>query len=108
MTQDSLRGILASNLIKLIRHATPEGDRPSIRAWAMARGLDVRLIDRLTKAEHSVTLDKIEEIASACGLQPWHLLLPDLDPRAKPDAPISAEDKALITRLRSLLVSPPP
>jgi hypothetical protein len=75
----------------------------SVRAWALARELDVRLIDRLTKGEHAVTLDKLDEIATACGLQPWHLLIDGLDTEAPPDRPISAEDQAMISKLRRLL-----
>ena len=75
----------------------------SIRAWALTRGLDVRLIDRLTKGAHAVTLDKLDEIAAACGLKPWHLLIEGLDTKSPPDRPISAEDQAMIAKLRRLL-----
>jgi hypothetical protein len=61
------------------------------------------MIDRLVKGQHAVTLDKLEEIAAACGLQPWHLLIEDLDPASPPDAPISAEDRAMLIKLRRLL-----
>jgi hypothetical protein len=94
----TLRDILAANLRRMIAN---EGI--SVRAWALARELDVRLIDRLTKGEHAVTLDKLDEIAAACGLQPWHLLIDDLDPKAPPDRPISSEDQAMIAKLRRLL-----
>lgn len=66
-------------------------------------GLNVRMIDRLLGGENSVTLDKIEEIAQAVGLEPWQLLLPDLDPSAPADAPISEEDRAMLSKLRRLL-----
>jgi hypothetical protein len=103
-TQD-LRAILAANLKRLIEHETTPGERPSIRAWALRRELDVRLIDRLTKGEHAVTLDNLDRIAAACGLKPWQLLLEDLDPSSPPDAPISEEERVLLTRLRRLLAS---
>lgn len=47
------RDILAANVRKMI-----DKDGLSVRAWAMARGLDVRMIDRITKASHAVTLEK--------------------------------------------------
>ena len=75
----------------------------SVRSWAMARELDVRLIDRLTKGANAVTLDKLDEIAAACGIKPWHLLIEGLDPKAPPDRPISADDQAMISKLRRLL-----
>ena len=87
----------------MIDASTPVGGRPSVRAWALSRELDVRMIDRLVKGKHAVTLDKLEEIARACGLEPWHLLIEDLDPTAPPDAPISAEDRAMLRKLRRLI-----
>lgn len=77
----------------------------SVRAWAQDRGLNVRMIDRLTKGEHAVTLDKLELIADAVGLKPWMLLLPDLDGDNPPDAPISEADRAMLAKLRRLLDS---
>ncbi len=75
----------------------------SIRAWATGKGLDVRLIDRLVKGQHAVTLDNLEKIADACGLKPWHLLVEDLEPGATPDAPITEEERAMLRRLRRLI-----
>lgn len=69
----------------------------------MARGLDVRLIDRITKASHSVTLDKIDEVANACGVPAWQLLLPDFEPGASIDNPITQEERDLLARLKHLL-----
>ena len=63
----------------------------------------MRFIDRLTKGEHAVTLDKLEEIAEACGLQAWHLLLDDFDPKARPEAPVTDEERRLLRRLRKLV-----
>jgi hypothetical protein len=96
------RAILATNLRRLIEADLREGERISVRAWAMARELDVRLIDRPTKGEHAVTLDKLEEISAACGLRPWQLLYEGLDPHALPDEPITADERAMLQRLRSL------
>ena len=104
MSSDHSRATLAANLRRMIEAAAPIGGKPpSLRAWAMERGLDVRLIDRLAKGQHAVTLDKLQEIADACGLQPWHLLYDDLDPTAPPDAPITAEERAMLKKLRRLL-----
>lgn len=93
------RAILAANLRRMI-DSQAEG---SVRAWATGRGLDVRMIDRLTKGEHAVTLDKLDEIAAAVGLKAWMLLIEDLDPKNPPDAPISEEDRAMLEKLRRLI-----
>ncbi len=103
MSADTPRAILARNLNQMIDHATPAGSKRSVRAWALGRGLDVRLIDRLTKGQHAVTLDTLDDIAQKVGLKPWQLLLEDLDPASPPDAPVSEEDRAMIRKLRRLL-----
>ena len=103
MDSQHARDILAGNLRRIIEHWTPPGERYSVRAWALSKGIDVRLIDRLTKGQHAVTLDKLQEVADACGLEPWHLLVPQLDPTNKPDTPISEKDRAVIRRLRRII-----
>ena len=98
-----LRGTLAANIRKLIEHDLRAGERYSVRAWALGRALDVKLIDRLTKGEHAVTLDTLYTIAQACNVQPWHLLLDDFDPAHPADAPISEADRQMLSKLRRLL-----
>ena len=105
MTLDTSRAILAANLRTLIDAAAPRGGRASVRAWALGKGLDVRLIDRLVKGQHAVTLDNLEKVAEACGLKTWQLLIEDLDPAAPPDAPITEEERSMLKRLRRLLDS---
>ena len=80
-TEQHPRQTLAANINSLINSQTPQGDRRSVRAWATKKGLDVRLVDRLTKGEHSITIDKLQEVATALGIKPWQLLKEDLDHR---------------------------
>lgn len=103
MPPPDLRATLAANLRRMIAAGTPEGEKPSVNAWAQSKGLSVRLIDRLSKGEHAVTLDKLDEIAEACGLKPWQLLLEDLDPKNPPEAPVTEDERRMLTRLRKLL-----
>lgn len=103
MAELTSRAILAANLRRRIDADTLPGERQSIRAWATGKGLDVRMIDRLVKGQHAVTLDNLEKIAEACGLKPWHLLIEDLQPGATPDAPITEEERAMLLKLRRLL-----
>jgi hypothetical protein len=103
MTSPDPRAILAANLLRMIDAAAPAGGRTNVRAWALGKGLNVRMIDRLTKKQHAVTLDKLQEIADACGLQAWHLLIEDLDPAKPPDPTVTTEDRALLARIRNLL-----
>lgn len=87
----------------MIEGATTPGKKPSVRAWAIGKGLDVRMIDRLANGKHAVTIDSLDKIAEACGLQAWQLLLDGFDPSQPPDAPITEEDRALLNRLKNLL-----
>ncbi len=107
MTDSASRAILARNLLRRIDADTPRGQRTSIRAWALGKGLDVRLIHRIAKREHAVSIDTLEQIAEALGLQPWHLLLEDLEPGATPDAPITEDERAMLRKLRRLLDQTP-
>ena len=102
MNTNTPRTILARNLRRLIASETPTGEKPSVRAWALRKGVEVKLIDRLSKGEHAVTLDKLDEIAAACGLQAWQLLIDDMDPADPPSKPITEEDKAVIQRIKRL------
>jgi hypothetical protein len=103
-----VRDILARNLGRLMERDSPPGAPLSVRAWAQGKALDERMIYRLVKGEHAVTLDKLDEIAAACGLQAWHLLLPDLDVGEPPSGPITPEDRAMLARLRRMLGDNPP
>jgi len=104
MSTSTLRAILAANLKRLIDYEAQRLNiEPTVNAWALRRELNVRLIDRLTKAENAVTLDKLQEIADACGLQPWQLLLEDFDPAQPADAPITEQERSLLKRLKKLL-----
>lgn len=103
MAPPDLRAIVAANLKRRIEADAPRGSRISVRAWAISRGLNVRMIDRMVKGQHAVTLDKLDEIAKAAGVQPWHLLLPDLPGKGQPEAPISKEERELLERLKAIL-----
>ena len=89
------RDILAANIQKLI-------GTDSVRGWALARGLDVRLIDRIKKGGNA-TLESIDEIAKACGVPAWHLLLPDFEPGTKIETPVTESERQLLERLKKLL-----
>ena len=97
------RAILAANINKLIDADLRHGDRRSVRAWAQGKGLDVKMVDRLSKGAHAITLDKLQELADACGLKPWQLLLEEFEPGQPAEAPITQAERALLQRLRGIL-----
>ena len=98
MVSATSRDILSENLTRMIASS-----KLTRRGWAIGKGLDVKLVERLVKGGNAVTLDKLEQVASACGLQAWHLLIPDLDPNNPPAANITDEDRAMLAKLRRLL-----
>ena len=103
MTTDTLRDILAGNLTRIREFDSGGGGLLSVRAWAMKREVDVRLIDRLLKGEHAVKLDTLDEIARQLGLQPWQLLLPDFDPKSPQDMPMTAAERDMLQAVRRVL-----
>lgn len=103
MTEKLPRQILSDNINRMIDASTPPGATRSVRAWAISRGLDVKMIDRIAKNSHAVSLDTLEQVAKGCGLKPWHLLLEDLDWNNPPDANVTPQDLETLAKLRKLL-----
>lgn len=107
MSMDA-RNVIAANVKKLIDAASVRGVRSSIRSWSLSKGLDVRTIDRLVKGEHAINIDKLDEVARACGLQAWQLLREDFEP-PQADAPAASPpalnevDRLLLERLERIL-----
>lgn len=60
----------------------------SVNAWAVAHKLTQTTINRIVIGKMDPTSETIELIAKAAGnLEPWHLLLPGLDPKNPPLTP---------------------
>lgn len=75
----TIRRVLAENFSKL-RAASPSMSRPKdiVDAGAATNGT----IGRISKEQSGLTLDKLEILANAYGLEPWQMLMPTL--QAKP------------------------
>ena len=71
----TIRDVLADNFKKL-RDATPSLDRPQdiVRFGAATNGT----IGRISKRQTGPTIDTLEILAAAYGLQVWQLLVPTL------------------------------
>lgn len=74
----SPRQILTDN----INHLIGTG---SVRAWALSKKLDVKLIDRISKGENAVTLDTLMLLADRCGVTVQLLLTPGMKSYVNPD-----------------------
>ena len=55
---------------------------------------------RIKEKRTSVGLDVLEKVAACFGLQPWQLLIVDLDPENLPVAPLTQQDAIKIERMR--------
>lgn len=78
------RHTLKKNITRLLDAWTPPGGRKSLRAWAMAHKIPVKVAQRAFAGESAVTMKTLGELAEQLDLEPWQLLYPDLDPSALP------------------------
>jgi hypothetical protein len=90
------RTILAKNLAALMK-ASPEcGTRLLLREKAKLGGGSV---DGAVTAATAVTIDTLEQLATAFGLQTWQLLVPDLDPSNPPVMHLSDSEREFYKRI---------
>lgn len=75
--------ILAKNLLALMNANSLLGTQEAVAAAAKKAGLpiDQKTVGRVLKAEHAVQLDTLSALAAAFGLEPYQLLVPDLNPK---------------------------
>jgi transcriptional regulator with XRE-family HTH domain len=100
-----VRSILATNIRRMISATGREGAPVSVRAWALSKGLETRLIDRIVKGENAVTVDTLESIAASCGVTAWQLIHPDFTPEESVMPNATAEDIAFLKKLRKFIES---
>lgn len=80
-----LRPIVAKNVRACLGHKYP-GMKPHETGVSklVSLGLSQGTAARLLRGETDVGLGLLADLAHALDLQPWHLLVPDLDPAALP------------------------
>lgn len=61
------------------------------------------MVDRLTKCENAITLDTLDEIALALGVQSWQLLTSDFDPKKPPHIAVTETELNLYKKLQVLV-----
>ena len=93
MTVDS-RSILAANLKALMRERLNLNTFPKI---VKAGGPTNGTLDRIRRCESGASVDQIDLLAKVFEIEPWMLLVPGLDAKARPQEPLgySAEAQAL-------------
>lgn len=88
--------VLADNLRSLMsQHA----DMKTQAKVAKRASMDQRTVGRILNKEHSPTLKQIDGLASAFGLLPWQLLVPNLDATNPPTVFLTQAERDLYKRL---------
>jgi hypothetical protein len=90
------RDVLAANLVRLMK-AHP--DLSSFPAITERGGGANGTLDRIRRKESATSIDNLAPLASVFGLEPWQLLVPDLDPAAPPQIIRST----LVAEIRAVL-----
>lgn len=95
---------LANNLKALMVYACDQGHPrlASVKGLAAASGISRAGIDNVLHSRKAATLDTIEALAGAYGLQAWQLLVPGLDPANPPVVTVTEEEKELYKRIRAV------
>jgi len=84
------RDILSKNL-KALMAATPAlNTLPKI---TKAGGPPNGVLDRIRRAQGACRIDSLAQLAGVFGLQPWQILVPDLDPARLPQLEMGVEAK---------------
>lgn len=102
----ALRAVLAANVAAL-REVKPMG---GIRAWGDRIGVGEATVDRILKGSGAVQIDSLEAVANGFDVDPWQILVPELDPRRLPELVdptkkvpgLSSKQAALLDHIRSM------
>lgn len=99
---ENLRGTLARNLETILTKVPALNSQPKIAAKGK---LGQSSVGRVFRAEVAVNIDNVEGLAKAANLQPWQLLVPDLDPHRPPSlgAGLAIEEGEALSRLRGAI-----
>jgi transcriptional regulator with XRE-family HTH domain len=93
------RAILSKNLKGLM--ATKAGPNSQL-GLARKSGVAQATIGRIIRQETAATIETLEDLAKAYGLQAWQLMVAGMDPNNPPVLQaVSKEERALYERLKS-------
>jgi hypothetical protein len=65
---------LAAERVEYLR--TQRDKDASRRNWALGKKLPVKTVERIENAMHAITLDTLDLVAEAAGVEPWQLIAP--------------------------------
>ncbi len=96
----SARKILAENLTALMKYHEDASSQKAVRDKSRVGG---GTFDGAVNATSNTTLDSLEKLARAFGLQPYQLLIPDLDPKNPLIARLPPNEKAFYKNIEDNL-----
>lgn len=98
MTTYTSRQVLATNL-KALMASHPALD--TFGKIVAAGGPSNGTLDRIRRMESGASIDQLDTLAKIYGLEPWQLLVPNLDPTNPPMlAAISAKQMEMLERIK--------
>lgn len=92
------REVLAENLRAVLAAAQEAGMPPS--AWAKAKQLQRKQVERVSSAAVGCSVDFLDDLARVLQVQPWQLLIPNLDVKKPPLLALTPEDIAKIEEVQ--------
>lgn len=94
--------VLAENINRLMEANVALESNPKLARRAQ---IGIGSVARIRNAQTDITLDTLTKLAEAFDLQPWQLLVPDLDPKNFPVLRnLSPQEAELYDRLRSVII----
>jgi len=94
----SSRDVIARNLSNLMEVTPHLNSQPKVAARS---GLGQTSIGRILRKEAGATIDSLDLIARAFGVEPWHLLVPNLDPARLPKSlTLADKEYELLAKMR--------
>lgn len=97
--ETTCRLILGDNLSRLMKSRPELDSNPKLQDKS---GVGLATISRIIHGQTAATLDTLEELAKAFGLQSWQLLVPGLDPLS-PQMLASAKEAKMYESMRALV-----
>lgn len=91
-----LRDVLAKNIAVLMDAKADVGTEVLLRRKAKLGG---GTLDGARQATTSITIDSLEKMAAAFRLQPWQMLVPDINPDSPPQLKEDESDRLFYSGL---------
>lgn len=102
-TRKALKAVLGENVAAI--RAAKNLSQPKVAATAKRSGLDVgqTTVGRVERAAHAADVETIEALGKGLGVEPWQLLVPDLDVENPPSlgsSDLAPDERQLVRNYR--------